>query len=199
MTRAPANPKTFATVRAEFEAARSALIAASELYENQGGAYPDPEAARFRAARGSLLACPAPDAAALAFKIAAHPDAPDFSDFDETLPDAEAWRSIYNDALALAAPVATHPEIEAEIEAVHDLGERANNSPDLSLIDEWAARDDALLARIEALPCAPENATIKARAIVHIHRSSGLAFPEEATTDVRLAAQVVACIVGEPL
>lgn len=196
MTRAPKAPATWATVRAAYEAALASQQAACDRYENQGGDYPEPELARLRAARATLMACPAPDAAALAFKIAQHPDAPDFSDFDETLPDAEAWRSLYNDALALAAPVATHPEIEAEIEAVHDLGERANDSPDLSLIDEWAARDDALLARIEALPCTPENATIKARAIVHIHRSSGLAFPEEATTDVRLAAQVVACIVG---
>lgn len=193
MNRAPPNLQTFATVRAEFEAAQAAERAAWERNDSHVGA---PEMVRYLAAYKALMACPAPDMAALVFKLASHHETPDFDDFDDTLPDAQEWLSIYTDAQALANPAPTHPDIEAEFAAVYALGERANDSTDLTHIDEWAARDDALLNRVEALPCTPENARIKALAVAHIHRSSGGAYPIDATTDVRLAAQVVACIVG---
>lgn len=201
MSRAPKQqPKTWAVVRAEYETAKAAELAAWERDADTIGAPRPPELDLYIAAYNALMACPAPDVAALAFKIANHHDTPDFDDFDATLPHAEEWRSIYNDALALAAPAPTHPDIEAEFAAVEALAERANATTDQAVHSEWIARDEAVLGRVEALPNAPENALIKALAVAHIYSDrSGGGFAEDATTDVRLAAQVVQCLLGRPL
>jgi hypothetical protein len=173
VSRAPNAPATWATLRAEYEEAKAAELAAWERDADTIGAPRPPELDRYLAAYKALMACPAPDVAALAFKIASHHDTPEFDDFDPTLPHAEEWLSIHNDALALANPAPTHPDIEAEFAAVEALAERANGTTDQAVHREWIARDEAVLRRVEALPNAPENALIKALAVAHIPRERG--------------------------
>lgn len=100
-----------------------------------------------------------------------------------------------------AAQAATHyaprHPLDAEIDRCIAMEHSLNlpGAPDGGW-DEWADIQRELLAKIEALPCAPENARIKIRAVAMIYDSEEIPTSDECdlSTDYRLAMQVVACM-----
>lgn len=126
---------------------------------------------------------------------------------------ATTRRAVFAGAAGLAAlsvaPVALagSPDLERlfrEADAIQALSDRVDahhgSRAELDwLQDEWERRDDAFLDEVEALPCAPENAAIKARAVLNCYGGDLELMWDvhsRSTRDVRLSLQIVQALVG---
>ncbi|MDB5583364.1 MAG: hypothetical protein JWR80_8540 [Bradyrhizobium sp.] len=101
---------------------------------------------------------------------------------------------------AAAHTASTHP-LDAEIDRVLAMEARVNaaaNAPQADW-DAWERDHTALIRRIEALPCTPENVRPKTRAVAElIYGGEGLAEVDQTgmTSDYRLAMQVIRSLAG---
>lgn len=90
--------------------------------------------------------------------------------------------------------------LERDLLANHGWGEVLNNSipssrPDDEVFERWATENSAILAKIEALDLsAPGAIRLKALAITTIFGSDPDVLGQDATTDVRLARQIIQAV-----